>query len=218
MSTIPYDPQRCPVLRPANLNEYKPVNDQYKMQFFSDIINEAIHGQKSEAGLCAELSRLVYFKFEDGNQSALDEFLAKRRLACLRAFSEGSTQGIVAEDTDKVFLIFRGTETVNLDKPSFHQLLRRLGELRYIGPLKYYALLNRHKQPGRNICQAILDFIADALLIKADAKAYDKNLQGRVHYGFLQAFIDSLPNWEPPVRAAITTGKRRLTTEMCEFD
>ncbi|MEY3288772.1 MAG: hypothetical protein RLZZ419_1014 [Pseudomonadota bacterium] len=65
MSEIPYDPKRCSLFRPANLDELPP-NEQINKGFFSDPITQAIRQQRShetnptDAGLCTELSRLAY--------------------------------------------------------------------------------------------------------------------------------------------------------------
>jgi len=198
MSTIPYDPQRCSLFRPANLDELS-ANEQLSKSFFSSTITQAIINS-AEAGLCAELSRLAYFKFENSNEKKeeLDRLLGKIDLNLVTSFSEEEgTQGYVAENENSIFLVFRGTESVDFHK-GFKGYCQRLHPLEFFKSYKF--LKYRRKSSVCNFREAFHDFITDILFLKR--KSNDK-LQGRIHAGFLEAFESSKAQWESDVRAKV---------------
>ena len=95
MSVMPYDSKRCSLFRLANLDEL-PSNKRINKGFFSDTITQSIRRQRShetnptDAGLCAELSRLAYFKFEDSDKKKkeLATFFLKIGLNLVLDFSK----------------------------------------------------------------------------------------------------------------------------------
>jgi predicted lipase len=115
--TIPYDTQRCSLYDPANLD---PLDQQEKIikYFFSSTIINGINALtpngKQDAALCAELSRLVYLKFEQGGAklTQLKDALHSVNLTLIDQFvsCETGTQGFIADSSDKVIIVFRGTE------------------------------------------------------------------------------------------------------------
>jgi hypothetical protein len=225
MSSIAYDAQRCSLYKPANIHELADTDRQNK-DFFSDVILNAI---ESESDMCVELSRLAYFKFEDGEdkRKELITILAKAKLEYVFSFSKDSTQGFVAKDSNKIFLVFRGAEAANLDettlkfsvesllhrslKSILQLLLRSIWRLRHLVFFKFYAFLKHRKSVKKlNIIQAVRDFVTDAFFIKENAGKFDRNLRGYVHKGFLRAFVESKSEWEDAVRAALKDNDRTI--------
>jgi hypothetical protein len=201
MPVIPYDPKRCSLFRPANLNELPP-NEQINKGFFSDTITQAIRRQRShetnptDAGLCAELSRLAYFKFEDSDdkKKELAIFLLKIGLNLIDDFSETGTQGYVAEDENSVFLVFRGTESVDFDN-DFKDRSKR--DYLALHPLEFFKYCRKSKK--WNFREAFIDIITDIFLIQT--KSNDE--KGSIHGGFLNAFDSSKTQWESDLRVRV---------------
>ena len=214
MSAIPYDPTRGSLFRPANLDGLPP-----NVQFFSDPIIQSIHRQRSheanptDAGLCAELSRLAYFKFEDSDKKKkeLAVSLLKIDLNLVKDFSDGGTQGYVAENENSVFLVFRGTESVDIQKGfkgRFKHYCRTLNPLEFF---KAYKFLKYRRSRGEsdpyNLIQTFIDFFIDILFIKKKA---NDGLQGKIHTGFLYAFSSSKSSWEETVRKAVADNNKSI--------
>jgi hypothetical protein len=205
MSVMPYDPKRCSLFRPANLDEL-PSNERVNKDFFSDTIAQAIRQQRqnnktnsADAGLCAELSRLAYFKFEnfkskEEQDKELDGLLNKIDLNLITSFSEEGTQGFVAEDDNSVFLVFRGTEGIDFDKEfkdrSKHHYLA-------LHPLEFFKYCRKSKE--WNFREAFIDILTDIFLIQI--KSNDE--KGSIHGGFLKAFDSSKAQWDSDIQARV---------------
>lgn len=174
MSKIPYDARLGSVLRPANLEEL-PAEERAVKGFFSDTVVQALHAiddpENREAALCAELSRLAYFRFEDGadKRVELESHLKRADLSLLEAYSESGTQWFAAEDETRVFVAFRGTETADMN-----------------GPWPNFMALARHKTAREKFIDPILDALADISFWKTSAKT--GGMSGKMHGGFLRGF------------------------------